>query len=112
MIVSPLVPRSRQLPSPQDLILAALNAEMARSGAELLEQSEPAIVHSTSGLEGRRVEVRLRRPDGKVERRAYVMYQDRSWMYGVHYIADEDTWAAFLDVFDRTASSVKPMPAA
>lgn len=110
MIVSPLVPRSRQLPPPAELILAALHAELARTGTELLEQSEARQVAATTGLNGSRLEVRLRRADGKIERRAYTMYQDTSWMYGLHYIADEETWPAFLDVYDRTAASVKPTP--
>lgn len=110
MIVSPLVPWSDEMLRPGELILAALNAELARGVNQLVDRAEPVAVEAGSGLKGVRIEARIRRPDGIIERRAYVMYRDRNWLYGVHYIADEDLWAEFAALFDQVSASMLPMP--
>lgn len=112
IIVSPLMPRSRQLPEPTVLIRQALAAEMAQTGSTLVAQEEPVAATATSGLHGVRVALSIRRPDNKVERRVYVMYQDATWLYGVNYVADEETFAAFLETFNAAAASVQVMAAA
>ena len=108
MVVSPLVPIRDEMLAPDELILAALSAELVRTGARILEQRGPTEAVASSGLSGSRVEVTLRRADGLTERRAYVMYQDDRWLYGVHYIADAPVWGEFLPLFDKVAASVLP----
>ncbi len=112
IVISPLVPRSRQLPAPEVLVQQALTAELARTQSELLSLGEPVLARA-GALTGVRVDASLRRGgDGKLERRAYVMYLDESWLYGVSYVADEETWPVFLETFERVAASVQPYPAA
>lgn len=113
IVVSPLVPRSRQLPEPAVLIQQALAVETARTGSEILEQADPRPITATTGLQGTRLEVRLKRgTDGKVERRVYVMYLDETWLYGLSYLADDESFPAYAALFDEVAASVQPYPAA
>ncbi len=108
IVVSPLIPRSRQLPEPAVLIQQALAAECARTSSEVLTRSEPAPVVAASGLGGIRVEVRLRRgSDGHIERRIYVMFQDETWLYGINYVADEETFPHFAALFEDVATSMR-----
>lgn len=113
IIVSPLMPRSRQLPEPAVLVAQALAAEIARTGSVLVSQDDPAAVRASSGLEGVRIALCLRRGgDNQVEKRIYVIYKDNTWMYGINYIADEETFPAFVETFEAAAASVLPTSAA
>lgn len=113
IVVSPLIPRSRQLPAPEVLIQQALAAEVARTQSEVLSAGEPTPARASAGLEGVRVEVHLRRGgDGKLERRVYIMYQDQTWLYGINYVADEETFPFFAETFEAAATSVLPHPPA
>lgn len=112
IVVSPLIPRSRQLPEPALLIQQAIAAECARTSSEVLLQHEAVPVQTTDGLDGVRLDLKLRRGgDGKTEQRVYVMFQDETWLYGINYVADEETFPVFAELFDTVARSLKAHPA-
>lgn len=106
IVVAPMVPVSAQMPPPDVVIDQALNAERARQGLVVAEDTGAVAVSSASGLRGVRREVVVVHPGGARQRRAYVMYRDGTWLYGVTYLADEATWATFLPTFDAAASTV------
>lgn len=108
IIVSPLLARSAQLPEPVAMVAAALGAETSRTGARLVAQDPVAPARAASGLDGVRISLSLRRTDGQVERRVYVLYRDERWLYGISLIADDGVFGTWLPTFDAAAASVLP----
>lgn len=112
MIVSPLVPMSRQLPPPATVILQALSTELASAQVALIQRGDPVAVTARSGLTGARLEAELRLPSSQIQRRIYTMYADDAWLYGVHLLADEAGFRLHRATYDAVAASVMPFPAA
>ncbi len=109
IVVSPLVPLTPAFPELAVLIRQALAAEAAQRGVVVEREGAPEAFSAESGLEGVRIEADIRHPGAKaLERRAYVMCRDSSWLYGISYIADELTWPVFLSTFDAAAASLLP----
>jgi hypothetical protein len=108
IVVSPLVPRLPSMPSPRELVEAAL-LEEARQRFEVEGRAGPEPARSDAGLEGISLEVSGHvRPAGPPERRIYVMYADALCFYAVSYLAWAATYATHLDAFRATARSVRP----
>ena len=107
IVVSPLVPVSAAMPGPGVVIRQALSAEVASLGIEVLEEGQPAEVCGADGLAGVRIDVTVRTRAGD-QRRAYTMFKDSDWLYGIHLIARPDAWAANLATYESAAGSVKP----
>lgn len=112
MIVSPLVPRTEQMPSLTEIIMRTIATETIQSGLEVVDRGERLEIVSESGLEGVCIGAAVRLKDAPaIQQRAYVMYQDDNWLYAISYIADEETWDHFFPLFQTVASSILPKPA-
>lgn len=105
-----MVPVSEQMPSAAAVIDQALQAEVAKQGLAIVADSGPVDVSTEGGLKGARRELTIRMPNGERQRRAYVMYKDATWLYGIHYLADEGTWDTFLPTYDAAAATVGQTP--
>jgi hypothetical protein len=110
IIVSPLVPRRMVPVSPEQLVLKAIEAE-ERQGLKLSARQGPRAAQTRGGLAGVVFEVTgTARRSGKVERRVYAVYADASWLYGINYLADEESYDEHLAAFWEAAGSIVPLP--
>ena len=107
MSVSPLVPVSQAMPDIETLMRQALSAEVIATGITI-EAEVPAIdVQTDSGLHGKRLEFTIRHPKAsQSQHRIYSMYRDDSWIYGLHYVADEQTFDFFRTLYEDVAQSI------
>jgi len=108
IIISPLVPRTPALASPEKLIEEALDAEI-RFRFEPIARGATKPVQAASGLAGMSLEVSgYARPRALTEKRIYVVYADDVCFYGINYLASDTGYVQHLDTFWRVARSVKP----
>ena len=111
MVVSPLMPVSIAMPNVETIIRQALSAEVMGTGMTIETESEITDVATEGGLQGIRLAITVRhRGASQIQRRLYSMYRDASWLYGIHYIADAETYEHFLELYRNTADSIQAVP--
>ena len=95
------------MPDVETLMRQALSAEVIATGITI-EAEVPAIdVQTDSGLHGKRLEFTIRHPKAsQSQHRIYSMYRDDSWIYGLHYVADEQTFDFFRTLYEDVAQSI------
>ncbi len=105
MAVSPLVPRTPNMPGVEAILRQTLAAETGATGM-VVESETAAAAVADGGLEGTRLEVTVRLAAGTTQRRVYTMYRDDAFLYGLHYIADAQTYPVLLAAYDAAVASV------
>jgi hypothetical protein len=109
IVVSPLVPRTPQIPAPGTLVRQALAAEVASLGTKILQDAAPTPFETDAGAEGVRLEITVE-AGGRRQRRAYVMVRDERWIYGLHLLAREDAFEPHVAAYEAAARSLAPPP--
>lgn len=110
MVVSPLVPVHSALPDTETLMKQALAAESMQTGVVVQPDDTVERVNASSGLNGLRWTLRVCFPGSdRVQCRAYTMYRDDQWLYGVHLVSDESSYPHFLKTYTPFAESIQPM---
>lgn len=111
MVVSPLVPVSHVMPDVETVIRQALSAEVLGTGMTVESESEMMDVQTTGALHGKRLVLSVRHKGAtESQRRVYTMYRDTAWLYGLHYISDEETFDFFLPTYETAAESILAVP--
>ena len=111
MFVSPLVPVSPAMPVVETILRQALGAEVAQTGLAV-ESESPISEVSAGDLLGSRLEVAVRHPGAQLlQRRIYTMFRDASWLYGIHFVADEEVFDFFLPEYEAMSGSIRLVPA-
>jgi hypothetical protein len=106
LVVSPLVPVSAQLPSPEQVLARALDAERASLGTVVVASGEVVPWTLPAGPIGVRweVEVEVR---GVRQRRGYGAWRDATFLYGLHLLATPAAWDAHVAVWEDAASGLR-----
>jgi hypothetical protein len=107
IILSPIAARVPQMPPPEKLVLAAIQAEASRT-IDVIEMTGPAPAPSDWKLDGLAYTLRVRvRASGAEERRLYAVYSDERFMYGINLMAFGSAFDEHLDTFWNVARSIR-----